>query len=58
MNEFNITSLRLVTAPDLIGLISILILFLVTYILALRWPEASRFLFVALTLRLIFFDNQ
>ena len=40
--------------PDLIGLISILLVSLMTFVLALRWPETSRFLFVALTLRLFF----
>lgn len=39
---------------DLIGLCSILIVFLMTSVLALRWPETSSFLFVAFTLRLIF----
>ena len=54
MNEFNITSLRVATEPDLLGLISILIVFLITFVLASRWPQTSRFLFVALTMRLIF----
>lgn len=40
--------------PDLVGLSSILLVSLMTFVLALRWPETSRFLFVALTLRLFF----
>ena len=39
---------------DLIGLSSILLVVLITLLLALRWPETSRFLLVALILRLIF----
>ena len=40
--------------PDLIGLISILVIIFLTLLLVFRWPEASRFLLAALILRLIF----
>ncbi len=40
--------------PDFIGLTALALVFLVTFLIALRWPSISKILFVALVVRVIF----